>query len=110
MNNEVLALAVSGTNLYAGGIFTMAGGKVSAYMARAYLPFSPSLTIRRFGPQVRISWPSTDTAGFVLEQAGTLATPPSWISSTASVANDGTNKSVTIPATNRGQYFRLRRP
>jgi hypothetical protein len=32
---RVYALAVSGTNLYAGGEFTTAGGKVSAYAARA---------------------------------------------------------------------------
>jgi hypothetical protein len=31
----VYALAVSGTDLYAGGGFTVAGGKVSAYIARA---------------------------------------------------------------------------
>jgi hypothetical protein len=33
----VFALAVSGTNLYAGGQFTMAGGKVSAYAAMAHI-------------------------------------------------------------------------
>jgi RNA polymerase sigma-70 factor (ECF subfamily) len=33
----VAALAVSGSDLYAGGAFTTAGGKVSAYVARAYL-------------------------------------------------------------------------
>jgi len=32
---SVRALAVSGTNLYAGGNFTTAGGKVSAYAAKA---------------------------------------------------------------------------
>ena len=28
----------------------------------------------------------------------------------AGVTDDGTNKSVTIPATNSAQFFRLRRP
>jgi hypothetical protein len=37
MNSSVSALAVSGSNLYAGGDFTSAGGKVSAYAARAAL-------------------------------------------------------------------------
>src|SRR5262249_37673518 len=35
MNNWVYALAASGSDLYAGGQFTTAGGKVSAYVARA---------------------------------------------------------------------------
>ena len=34
VNNAVHALAVSGTDLYVGGQFTVAGGKVSAYLAR----------------------------------------------------------------------------
>src|SRR2546428_224512 len=34
---SVYALAVSDSDLYAGGTFTTAGGKVSAYIARAYL-------------------------------------------------------------------------
>ena len=37
MNNSVRALVVSGTNVYAGGCFTTAGGKVSAYVAKAGL-------------------------------------------------------------------------
>ncbi len=37
MNDAVYALAVSGTNLYAGGRFTTAGGKVSAYVAEAII-------------------------------------------------------------------------
>src|SRR5437870_13102343 len=96
------------SDLYAGGAFTAAGGKVSAYNARAYLLPLPTLSIRRSGiPQGRImlSWPSVDTSGFALEQAGTLAAPASWISNTASVTDDGTNKSVTIPATNNPQFF-----
>ncbi len=38
MNGDVRALAVPGTNLYAGGSFTTAGGKVSAYVAEAFIP------------------------------------------------------------------------
>ncbi len=42
--------------------------------------------------------------------AGTLPAPPSWFSNTASLTDDGTTKSVTLPATNPAQFFRLRRP
>ncbi len=106
----VSALAVSGSDLYAGGFFTTAGGKVSAYVARAYLPALPTLSVLRSGTDVMVSWPSADTASFTLEQAGTLATPASWVTNAASVTDDGTNKSVTLPATNSQQFFRLRRP
>src|SRR2546422_535300 len=106
----VFALAVSGSDLYAGGYFTTAGGKVSAYIARAYLLPLPTLSVFGSGSDVMVSWPSVDTAGFALEQADTLAAPATWVTNSASVTDDGTNKSVIIPATNSAQFFRLRRP
>jgi hypothetical protein len=57
-----------------------------------------------------VSWPSADTAGFALEQAGTLAAPANWSTNAASVTDDGTNKTVSLPATNGPQFLRLRRP
>ena len=113
MDGVVSALTVSGSNLYAGGNFLTAGGKVSPYIARAYLLPLPTLSIRRSSvPQggIMVSWPSADTASFALEQAGTLAPPQSWVTNAASITDDGTNKSVTLPATNSAQFFRLRRP
>ena len=104
------ALAVSGSDLYAAGAFTTAGGKVSAYLARAYLLTLPALSARRSGSDVTLSWPSVDTAGFTLEQAGTLTAPSSWVTNSASVTDDGINKSVTLPTTNSAQFFRLRMP
>lgn len=106
----VHALAVLGSDLYVGGAFTMAGGKVSAYIARAYLPTLPTLSVFRSGSDVTVSWPSVNTAGFALEQAGTLAAPADWVPNVATVSDDGTNKSVVLPATNRAQFFRLRGP
>src|SRR5260370_23419766 len=100
LNNVVSALAVSGSDLYAGGGFTRAGGKVSASIARAYLPILPALSLLRSGTNVMVSWPSVDTASFALEQAGALAAPPIWVTNAASVTDDGTNKSVTLAATN----------
>src|SRR6266496_986842 len=105
----VYALAVSGSDLYAGGNFLTAGGKVSAYVARAYLPALPTLSVLSSGTDVMVSWPSVDTASFALEEAGSLAAPTTWVTNTASVTDDGTNKSVIIPATNSPQFFRLRR-
>src|SRR5207237_8615636 len=95
VNYAVYALAVSGSDLYAGGTFTTAGGKVSAYVARAYLLTFPALSVRRSGIPpggIMVSWPSADTAGFALEQAATLAAPGTWVSNTAIITAAGTNK------------------
>jgi hypothetical protein len=105
----VYALAVSGSDLYAGGSFYTAGGKVSAYIARAYLLALPTLSVLRFGTYVTVSWPSADAASFALEQHGTLAPQTNWVPNADSVIDDGTNKSVTLPAMNSPQFFRLRR-
>jgi hypothetical protein len=110
LDNRVLALAASGSDLYAGGAFTMAGGKVSAYIARAYLLPLPSLSVLRSGTDVKVSWPSAYSNDFALEQAAALAAPASWVPNSASVSDDGTNRWVTVPATNSTQFFRLRRP
>ena len=107
--NLVAALTVSGTDLYVGGQFTTAGGKVSSYIARAYLPALPMLLMLRSDTEVMVSWPSVDTVGFALEQVGTLATPAGWVTNSASVTDDGTNRTVTIPATNSVRFFRLHR-
>jgi hypothetical protein len=110
MDNYVRGLAVLGADLYAGGDFTAAGGKVSAYIARAYLFPLPTLSVLRSGLEVKAEWPSSNTSGFVLEHVHTLTAPMSWVSNSASVSDDGTNKWVTQPATNGSQFFRLRRP
>ncbi len=106
---SVSALVVSGSDLYAGGGFTTAGGKVSAYIARAYLLTLPALSVLRSGTDVIVSWSSADTVGFALEQASTLSAPASWVTNTASITDDGTNKSVSLLATTSPQFFRLRR-
>jgi hypothetical protein len=107
----VSAVAVAGSDLYAGGAFTTAGGQVSAYMARACLLDLPALSVRRSGgADMTVSWPSADTTDFALEQASSLAAPESWGPNIAPVTDDGTTKSVTVPVANNSQLFRLRKP
>ena len=103
------ALAVSGSDLYAVGSFTQAGGKVSPFIARAYLLDLPALSVLRSGSDVTVSWPSANTADFTLEQSTALRAPASWAANTAIVTDDGVKSSVTLSATNRQQFFRLRR-
>jgi hypothetical protein len=86
------------------------GGKPAGYVARAFLPDLPLLSALSTETNATISWPSANTSDFALEQASTLASPMNWLPSSANITDDGTNKSLTIPATNSAQFFRLRRP
>lgn len=99
------AMLVSGNNLFVGGTFPIVGDDtVSAFVARADITFLPSLSILRSGPNIMLLWPSAETAGFALEQSSTFG---NWAPSTAIINDDGTNKSVTLPATGDAQFFRL---
>jgi hypothetical protein len=110
ISDAVYALTVSGSDLYAGGYFLTAGGKVSPCIARAYLPALPTLSVLHSSEQVMISWPAVDTAGFALEQTGSLGAPSLWVPNSTTITDDGTSKSVTLPATDSPQFFRLSRP
>lgn len=110
MNESVEALVVSGKELFAGGRFTTAGGKPALYIARAYLPDLPALSIFQSETNVTVSWLSTNTTGFVLEEAEALAAPLKWVTNPANPADDGSHKTVSVPATNSSRIFRLRRP
>jgi len=94
-----------------GGYFTTAGTNVSPYAARANIGtvIPQCLSILLSGANVTLSWRSSGTAGFLLEQTPTLANPGSWTTSGVTVADNTTNKSVSIPATNSQQFFRLRK-
>ena len=101
------ALAVSGTgsDLYAGGEFTMAGGKVSVDMARAILRL-PSLTLQQTNSSsVAVSWPSP-SPGFVLQQNTAGLGSVNWSNVTDSILDDGTNKMITQPM-GTNSFFRL---
>ena len=99
------ALAVSGSDLYVGGDFTTAGGKVSAYVARAYLDL-PTLSIFRSGGDVTLSWP-VSFGRFALQQNPDAANPSSWSPANYPLTTNGATKSATVPLTPTNQFFRL---
>jgi len=66
----------------------------------------PALVIQRSGTGLVISWPASPT-GFVLQESPNPTNPAGWSDSDFPVANDGTNKSITIPSPTGNLFFRL---
>jgi hypothetical protein len=85
---------------------TGASVDIGAYESQPAPPRS-ILSITRSGSNITLLWPSTGTSGLVLQQSSNLSSPENWTSVTATVNDDGINKSVTLPATGSVQFFRL---
>jgi hypothetical protein len=105
MNGGVRALAVSGNDLYAGGGFTTAGGKVSPYLARAYLE-RPALSIVHSDTDVTLSWP-TFYETFALQQNANAANANTWSNANYPLTTNGPTKTATVPITPTNHFFRL---
>ena len=99
------ALAVSGCDLYAGGDFTTAGGKVSGYVAKAYLE-RPTLSVLRSSGAVTLSWP-TFYETFVLQENQDVVNPNDWHDANYSLTTNSPTKSTTVPIGPGNQIFRL---
>ena len=107
-NNWVYRIALqSDANVVIGGGFTIVNNAVRPYVARLFgrglelgvLPSSPS--------NVTLFWPSA-WSGFSVQRRTDFALPWSVLGQPA--LNDGTNWTVTVPATNACQFYRLRGP
>jgi hypothetical protein len=82
--------------------------------------FYPRLSIEQRGENLRVSWPSA-SPGWSLQEKTSL-TSPNWLPSgyegfpisdngaTYPLADDGTNMSLTLPASARSLFFRLLHP
>ena len=69
-------------------------------------PAFPTMQVRRSGTTLCLSWlASPDT--FVVQSADTLSTPILWSNVTAAAITNLGIVSVTVPATNRQQFFRV---
>ena len=105
----MLTLAVLGSDLYAGGYFTTAGDKVSAYVARAYLE-QPTLSILPSGnfrvDAVELSWPAFYES-FALQQSSDVANSNTWMSANYPLTTNGAIKRAIVPVTSTNQFFRL---
>jgi hypothetical protein len=105
VNGLVHALAISGNDLYVGGSFGTAGGKVSPYLARAYLE-QPVLSLVPSAANLTLSWP-TFYESFVLQQNPDVTNPNTWSPANYPLTTNGATKSATAPLTPTNQFFRL---
>ena len=107
VNCTVWALAIKGQDLFVGGDFVTAGGKVSARIAlwHGAADHIPELAIRRSNTDVIVTWPSWGS-NFVLKGATDLTSGP-W-SDVPSTTDQSRNISTnTIAGSSR--FYRLER-
>lgn len=86
------------------------GGGQDAFLAKiGNSTYQPAIDIRSSGNQVELSWPAL-AAEFSLQSNTNLIVPHDWV--TVSRAPVQTNRvlTVTLPATNAAQFFRLSNP
>jgi hypothetical protein len=92
MNGEVRALAVSGSGLYAGGLFTTAGGKVSAYVAEALFVASPVLSRSPASQTAEVG----STVSFSARAAGVPPLTYEWFFNGTDPVGVGTNRFLRL--------------
>ena len=103
---SVAGLLLSGYTLYGTTSYGGTNGVGTVY--EILLPAPPSLNIAKAGGGYKISWPSSAT-NFVLQQNSNLATT-NWSTNSLAIANDGTNKSVSVIPTATNAFYRLFNP
>ncbi len=108
MNNSVVALAASGTDLYAGGFFATAGGKVSAYVAKARIgSIAKSLVTTESSPTIKFS--GVTGYEYDVQRTSSLTSPVNWNTVTTNPlapAADGSFTFVDTNAPSSTAYYR----
>ena len=66
----------------------------------------PTLTVRRAGNKVVLSWPSPSTGFLLLQSPG--MNPPNWTTNNTTPSDNGTTKSVTNNAPTGVLLYRLK--
>jgi hypothetical protein len=113
MNYDVSALAVSGGTLYAGGSFTTAGGKVSAYAAGAVINPGNWLSIQANVPGPRtntLTYVGIPNTNYVTQYATNLTGSPWFALTTNSTAANGIGTVQDPAATDPQRFYRLSGP
>ena len=103
--------SVSGTvgqpdaGMMIGGNYSLTGGFWSLIAVQT--PGAPQLSITPSGSNVIISWPSPSN-GFGLQQNPDLS-PATWSAVPATNSDNGTIKSITVPAAPGNRFYRLKK-
>jgi hypothetical protein len=88
-----------------GGNYSLTGGFWSL-ISVVQTAGAPTLTITHSGSGVIISWPSSAT-GWTLQQNSDLKASGSWATSSYTISDNGTIKSITVAAPTGNLFFRL---
>ena len=110
---SVSALAISGSNLYAGGGSTMAGGKFSRYLARAVLGDPPGydrlVGTRLSGGTQQFSYVGYPATNYALDRTFNLSPPINWVGqATSSMTLSGLLNCTNAPALGTNNFWRVR--
>ena len=112
------AYSISGTigepdaGSMSGGSFALVGG-FWGVISVIQTPGAPLLNIESLGDgNVRVFW-LLPASGFVLDETPVLAGPPApiaWSQVSFPYQTNATQISITVPATGRNKFYRLRKP
>jgi hypothetical protein len=111
MNDRVGALAVSGTDLYAAGNFTIAGGKISVYFAKARIG-SAAESITASASSATIQFSGVVGCEYHVQRTGSLTPPMTWTTLTTTPLSPADDGSLTFTFTDTTAppgvaYYRL---
>lgn len=83
------------------------GTGMSCYIDNIAVQPFPSLSANIVGPDIVLSW-HTNVVGFALQSSTHLQSPSNWQDVTNGPTIAGSNYTVTLSATNRAQFLRLK--
>jgi hypothetical protein len=110
---DVRTLATWGTNLYLGGNFGGAGGKISAHVARAVVGNAPGWNQMAgtflSGGAMKLSYVGYPSTNYALDRTFNLAPPVNWVGQqTNSVTVSGVLLFTNAPAPGSNNFWRVR--
>ena len=103
MNGEVAAVETSGSHLYLGGYFTVVSGKVSAYIAKAYLVAPPGGVVDSIAESngtAKLKFYGNPGHSFDVQRSTNLIPPITWTTITTSSLSPAPDGVFTFTDTN----------